>query len=128
MFRYIVLCFNNTVLCFDNIVMCFDNTVLCFDNSLLCSDNTMLCLEKCLLCFKNCLLCLQIWATVTMSFEKPTIFAICFNHFQVCPSVRGTQRQFSENICSKEDLRSSIFETFVVQFLACLPLLGFSNI
>ena len=42
--------------------------------------------------------------------------------------VRGTQRQFSENICSEDDLRSRIFGTFVVKFLACLPLLGFSNI
>ena len=42
--------------------------------------------------------------------------------------LRGTQRQFSENICSEEDLRSRIFGTFVVKFLACLPLLGFSNI
>ena len=41
---------------------------------------------------------------------------------------RGTQRQFSENICSEDDLRSRIFGTFVVKFLACLPLLGFSNI
>ena len=41
---------------------------------------------------------------------------------------RGTQRQFSENICSKDDLRSRILRTFVVKFLACLPLLGFSNI
>ena len=40
----------------------------------------------------------------------------------------GTQRQFSENICSEDDLRSRIFGTFVVKFLACLPLLGFSNI
>ena len=33
---------------------------------------------------------------------------------------RGTQRQFSENICSEDDLRSRIFETFVVNFLfAC---------
>ena len=40
---------------------------------------------------------------------------------------RGTQRQFSENICSEDDLRSRIFGTFVVKFLACLPLLGFSN-
>ena len=36
--------------------------------------------------------------------------------------VRGTQRQFSENICSKDDLRSRIFGTFVVKLLACLPL------
>ena len=35
----------------------------------------------------------------------------------------GTQRQFSENICSEDDLRSRIFGTFVVKFLACLPLL-----
>ena len=31
---------------------------------------------------------------------------------------------FWKNICSEDDLRSRIFETF----LACLPLLGFSNI
>ena len=35
---------------------------------------------------------------------------------------------FQENICSEDDLRSRIFETFVVKFLAYLPLLGFSNI
>ena len=35
---------------------------------------------------------------------------------------------FWKNICSEEDFRSRIFETFVVKFLACLPLLGFSNI
>ena len=42
--------------------------------------------------------------------------------------IRGTQCQFLENICSEDDLRSRIFETFVVKFPACLPLLGFSNI
>ena len=41
---------------------------------------------------------------------------------------RGTQRQFLENICSEDDLRFRIFGTFVVKFLACLPLLEFSNI
>ena len=41
--------------------------------------------------------------------------------------IRGTQRQFSENICSEDDLRSRIFRIFVVKFLACLPLLAFSN-
>ena len=40
---------------------------------------------------------------------------------------RGTQQQFLENICSEDDLRSRIFRTFVVKFLACLPLLGFLN-
>ena len=32
---------------------------------------------------------------------------------------KGTQRQFSENICSEDDLRSRIFGTFVVK--SCLP-------
>ena len=41
---------------------------------------------------------------------------------------RGSQGQFSENICSEDDLRSRILGTFLVKFLACLPLLGFSNI
>ena len=41
---------------------------------------------------------------------------------------RGTQDQFSKNICSEDDLRSRIFRTFLVKFIACLPLLGFSNI
>ena len=41
----------------------------------------------------------------------------------------GAQRQFSEkSMCSEDDLRSRIFGTFVVKFLACLSLLGFSNI
>ena len=43
-------------------------------------------------------------------------------------NIGGTQRQFSENICSEDDLRSRIFGTFVVKFFGCLPLLGFSNI
>ena len=41
---------------------------------------------------------------------------------------RGTQRQFSKNICSEDDWGSRIFRAFVVKFLACLPLLGFLNI
>ena len=35
---------------------------------------------------------------------------------------------FRKIICSKDDLRTRIFGTFVVKFPACLPLLGFSNI
>ena len=35
---------------------------------------------------------------------------------------------FQKNICSEDNLRSRIFRTFVVKFLACLFLLGFSNI
>ena len=43
-------------------------------------------------------------------------------------ALRGTQRQFSENNCSEDDLRSRIFGTFAVTFLASRPLLGLSNI
>ena len=35
---------------------------------------------------------------------------------------------FRDNICSEDDLRTRIFGTFVVKFLSCLALLGFSNI
>ena len=42
--------------------------------------------------------------------------------------IGGTQRQFSENICSEEDLKYRLFGTFFVKFLACLSLLAFSNI
>ena len=56
--------------------------------------------------------------------EAITIVADTVYHVHI----RGTQRQFFENICSEDDLRSRIFETFVVKFPACLPLLGFSNI
>ena len=41
---------------------------------------------------------------------------------------QDTQSQFSENICSEDDLKSRIFGTFVVKFPACLHLLGFSKI
>ena len=34
----------------------------------------------------------------------------------------------AQNICSEDDLRSRIFGTLVVKFIACLPLLGFSNV
>ena len=40
---------------------------------------------------------------------------------------QGHPTQFSEIICSEDDLKSRIFGTFVVKCLACLPLLGFSN-
>ena len=36
------------------------------------------------------------------------------------PVLRGTQRQFSKNVCLEDDLRSRIFGAFVVKFLACL--------
>ena len=41
--------------------------------------------------------------------------------------IKGTQRQFSENICSEDDLRSRIFWTFFAKFLASLRLQRFLN-
>ena len=35
------------------------------------------------------------------------------------PQFRGIQRQFSENICSEDDLRSRIFGTFVAK-ISCV--------
>ena len=55
---------------------------------------------------------------------QPLNMAFCIVH----KADRGTKRQFSKNICSEDDLRSRIFGKFVVKSLACLPLLGFSNI
>ena len=41
--------------------------------------------------------------------------------FQLCGClIRGTQRQFSENICSEDDLRSRIFRNICCK-LSCLP-------
>ena len=52
--------------------------------------------------------------------------------FIVCPRFRpfsgAPNDNVLENICSEDDLRSTIFGTFVVKFLARLPLLGFSII
>ena len=42
--------------------------------------------------------------------------------------IGGTQPEFLENISSEDELGARIFGTFVVKFLSCLPLLGFSNI
>ena len=47
---------------------------------------------------------------------------------KICSQSGAPNGNFSENICSEDDLRSRIFGSFVVKFLACLPLLGFSNI
>ena len=44
-----------------------------------------------------------------------------------CQEITGAP-EVNFRICSEDDLRSRIFGTFVVKFLACLPLLGFSNI
>ena len=40
-------------------------------------------------------------------------------HYTNFSNFRGTQRQFSKNICSEDDLRFRIFGTFLVKFLTC---------
>ena len=37
------------------------------------------------------------------------------------PQTGAPNDNFRRNICSEDDLRSRIFGTFVVKFLACLP-------
>ena len=48
--------------------------------------------------------------------------------YRLLKTVWTPNGNFRENICSQDDLRARIFGTFVVKFLACLLLLGFSNI
>ena len=56
-------------------------------------------------------------------------FSANFGQVGQAPDAIGAPNDnFRENICSEDDLRSRIFGAFVVKFLACLPLLGFSNI
>ena len=42
--------------------------------------------------------------------------------------IRLVDASGTQNICSEDDLRSRILGTLVVKFIACLPLLGFSNV
>ena len=57
--------------------------------------------------------------------QEPITYGLINTTFRSLGGIprRGTQRQFSENICLEDDLRSRIFGTFFVKFLACLPLL-----
>ena len=61
------------------------------------------------------------WAIKVMDKTSQWCMLICTVNGLINPNYRGTQRQFLENICSEDDLRSRIFGTFVVKFLACLP-------
>ena len=45
-----------------------------------------------------------------------------------CNRTGAPNDNFRKITCSEDDLRSRIFGSFSVKFLACLPLLGFSNI
>ena len=63
--------------------------------------------------------------------EDPSVTKISAQYQDLYRSQKKTgapNGNFRENICSEDDLRSRIFGAFVVKFLACLPLLGFSNI
>ena len=51
-----------------------------------------------------------------------------FSHLHSGLSQNRSLARGTENIFSEDDLRSRIFGSFVVKFLARLPLLGFSNI
>ena len=62
-----------------------------------------------------------------LQFTNKSVGSLCPVFITPGRYIRGTQCQFSENICSEDDLRSRILGTCVVKFLACLPLLGFLN-
>ena len=57
------------------------------------------------------------------SLKTKSVFELSFTSL----SPGAPNDNFRKNVCSEDDLRSRIFGTFVVKFLAC-PLLGISNI
>ena len=61
-------------------------------------------------------------------FTVSIFYCISFEILRLPRTEQGHPNQFLENICSEDDLRSRIFGTCVVKFLACLLLLGFLNI
>ena len=70
-------------------------------------------------------------ASVSIQFKAKVNRSQDENHsgFQSVSEKTGAPNDnFRKNICSEDGLRSRIFGTFVVKFLACLSLLGFSNI
>ena len=70
----------------------------------------------------------QQFGNITNDIYAKYHYKSCYYLYKSEKGIRGTQRQFSENICSEDDLRFRIFGAFVVKFLACLLLLEFSNI
>ena len=66
---------------------------------------------------------------LNFAWDKPQMETMVVqNSFKEKHITGAPNDNFRENICSEGDLRSRIFGAFVVTFLACLPLLGFSNI
>ena len=69
------------------------------------------------------------WESIFML--STVVSSVCFagsTFFRLYYLSGAPNDNFRKNICSEGDLTSRIFGTFVVKFLACLPLLGFSNI
>ena len=58
----------------------------------------------------------------------PAYFKNIYSRPAAPESTGAPNDNFRKNICLEDDLRSKIFGTFFVKFLACLPLLAFSNI
>ena len=54
--------------------------------------------------------------------KERVLSKICHGNY-----VRAPNDNFRKIICSEDDLRSRIFGSFSEKFIACLPLLGFSN-
>ena len=61
-------------------------------------------------------------------FDSKSLANLAFHAGVTIGNSGAPNDNFRKNTCSEDDLRSRIFETFVVKFLACLSLLGFSNI
>ena len=62
-------------------------------------------------------------ATIKQFYDVPHLFlsAVIKHYNRQCESTGAPNGQFSENICSEDDLRSRIFGTFVVKFLLACP-------
>ena len=93
--------------------------ILCF------ASVEKICLKYCLQLFHTCIFLQLVTGFVsTYKYLIVRLTEVC-----VSPLKPGAPNgNFRENICSEDDLRSRIFGAFVVKFLACLPLLEFSNI
>ena len=71
---------------------------------------------------------LESFSKVLLKFSVNVIFDASTSRGSSSIRAGAPNDNFRKNICSEDDLRSRIFETFVVKFLACVSLLGFSNI
>ena len=78
---------------------------------------------RALWCHADCLSVLKSDALITYSvpaYRKGVMENLIFCYI-ITRKCRGTQRQFSENICSEDDMRSRIFGTLFCRKISCLP-------